>query len=210
MKRILFKYNPKYWFKDKTSKEYQIYKLQYDKKYNNISDYDYEINLLNLDFKTEAEKKLDNYILRLNEIEYNHKKIDEYTFNLRNLKIIEKDEIEFLKQKLELDFKYNKIEQIDYLKNQATLNNKPFVAVKPNFDETDGENFYLEIECNDIFLDKLQKQGYTGDNKEEILDQWLKYKMINSFDNLDELINNEIPTNIRKFDIDNSNKKIYT
>lgn len=210
MKKIPFKYNPKYWFKNKNSKEYQLDKLQYEKNSNNLSDYEYELAILNLDFKSDAEKKLDNYILRLNELEFKYNKIDEYTYTIKNLIVMEKDELEFKKKELEIKYTYNKIKEIDYLKEKATLNNKPFVALRPNYEETEGDDFYLEIECNDIFIDKLKKQGYTGDTKEELLDQWLKYKMINSFDNIDELINNVIPTTIRKIDIDNSGKKIYT
>nr|DAO90615.1 MAG TPA: hypothetical protein [Caudoviricetes sp.] len=210
MKKIPFKYNPKYWFKNKNSKEYQLDKLQYEKDSNNLSDYEYELAILNLDFKSDAEKKLDNYILRLNELEFKYNKIDEYTYTIKNLIVLEKDELEFKKKELEIKYTYNKIKEIDYLKEKATLNNKPFVALRPNYEETEGDDFYLEIECNDIFIDKLKKQGYTGDTKEELLDQWLKYKMINSFDNIDELINNVIPTTIRKIDIDNSGKKIYT
>lgn len=210
MKKIPFKYNPKYWFKNKNSKEYQLDKLQYEKNSNNLSDYEYELAILNLDFKSDAEKKLDNYILRLNELNFKYNKIDEYTYTIKNLTVLEKDELEFKKKELEIKYTYNKIKEIDYLKEKATLNNKPFVALRPNYEETEGDDFYLEIECNDIFIDKLKKQGYTGDTKEELLDQWLKYKMINSFDNIDELINNVIPTTIRKIDIDNSGKKIYT
>lgn len=210
MKKIPFKYNPKYWFKNKNSKEYQLDKLQYEKDSKNLSDYEYELAILNLDFKSDAEKKLDNYILRLNELNFKYNKIDEYTYTIKNLTVLEKDELEFKKKELEIKYTYNKIKEIDYLKEKATLNNKPFVALRPNYEETEGDDFYLEIECNDIFIDKLKKQGYTGDTKEELLDQWLKYKMINSFDNIDELINNVIPTTIRKIDIDNSGKKIYT
>lgn len=210
MKKIPFKYNPKYWFKNKNSKEYQLDKLQYEKDSKNLSDYEYELAILNLDFKSDAEKKLDNYILRLNELNFKYNKIDEYTYTIKNLIVLEKDELEFKKKELEIKYTYNEIKEIDYLKEKATLNNKPFVALRPNYEETEGDDFYLEIECNDIFIDKLKKQGYTGDTKEELLDQWLKYKMINSFDNIDELINNVIPTTIRKIDIDNSGKKIYT
>lgn len=206
----MFKLNPKYWLMNKNSKEYKLAELDYNKKKQLITDYEYELAILNLDFTSDAEKKLDNYILRLNELNYKYNKIDEYTYTIKNLIVLEKDELEFKKKELEIKYTYNKIKEIDYLKEKATLNNKPFVALRPNYEETEGDDFYLEIECNDIFIDKLKKQGYTGDTKEELLDQWLKYKMINSFDNIDELINNVIPTTIRKIDIDNSGKKIYT
>lgn len=206
----MFKLNPKYWLMNKNSKEYKLAELDYNKKKQLITDYEYELAILNLDFTSDAEKKIDNYILRLNELEFKYNKIDEYTYTIKNLIVLEKDELEFKKKELEIKYTYNKIKEIDYLKEKATLNNKPFVALRPNYEETEGDDFYLEIECNDIFIDKLKKQGYTGDTKEELLDQWLKYKMINSFDNIDELINNVIPTTIRKIDIDNSGKKIYT
>lgn len=202
--------NFKNWFVKKGSKEYQTNDLEYKKKQGIIDDYTYEIELLNLDFPSESEKRLDNYLLRLNDIDFKYHKIDEYTHELRTAKIIEKNEIEFQKKKLELDYKFDKLPVIEYLKNKATLDNKPFVAVKPNYDETTGDDFYLEVEYNELFLEKIKKEGYDGDTPEEMLDQWLKYKVVKSFDNLDEIVYNEMPTNIRKLDIDNTGKKIYT
>ena len=94
------------------------------------------------------------------------------------------------------------------MKDKATIEGKPFVAVKPNFEEVDGEDFYLELEYNEIFLEKLKKQGYSGLTNEDIVEQWLKFKMIDSFDNLAEMAQNQIPTQINKIDLGDG-KKIY-
>ena len=94
------------------------------------------------------------------------------------------------------------------MKEKADIEGKPFVAVKPNFDEYDGDNFYLEMVYNDIFIDKLKKQGYTGFTDEDIVEQWFKFKMINTYDNLVDLAQNQIPTEISKIDMPDG-KKLY-
>ena len=157
---------------------------------------------------TNSEKELDSYKLRLNELEFKYKLKDEYEFEKfkipfqhlrRNL-----EELAYL----ELSHNFKRISDIDYMKEKADIEGKPFVAVKPNFDEYDGDNFYLEMVYNDIFIDKLKKQGYTGFTDEDIVEQWFKFKMINTYDNLVDLAQNQIPTEISKIDMPDG-KKLY-
>jgi len=201
---MYYKLNPKYWFSGKYDRFLMELKSKHLDPYNN------DLELLNYDYPTESEKETDAYKLRLNELKFKYGHIEEYSFELNKAKIMIKDELEFHKKVLEIDYKFHQIEEIDYLKQKATYNGKPFVAVRPNFDETDGDNFYLEIECNDLFLDKLKAQGYTGSSKDELLEQWLKWKTVSSFDDIESVIDaNKMKTEIKRVDIDD-NTKLYS
>ena len=197
------KFSPKYWFADKLTK----FNLLLDQKYPNDC-LEKEMAKLDNDFPTNSEKELDSYKLRKNEIEYKYDKIDEFQFEENKIEITYKQGKDKELALLENKFKFHKIKEIDYMKDKATIEGKPFVAVKPNFEEVDGEDFYLELEYNEIFLEKLKKQGYSGLTNEDIVEQWLKFKMIDSFDNLAEMAQNQIPTQINKIDLGDG-KKIY-
>jgi len=194
-------FNPVFWFADKEKR----FEMLTDQLYKD-KPYDKDMAYLNHEFLSNSEKETSAYILRKNEIDYKYKKIDEYSYELKKILVNTSDENEKKLKTLELDYKFKKVSQIEYLKTKATIENKPFVAVKPNFDETDGDNFYLDIEFNEIFIEKLKKEGYTGDNDQEIVDQWLKWKMIKSFDNISDIFQNEIPTTINRIDIGDGKK----
>ena len=196
-------FNPVYWFADKEKR----FEMLADQLYKD-KPYEREIAYLNHEFPTNSEKETPTYMLRHNEIEYKYQKIDEYSYELKKILVNISDEKERKLKTLDLDYKFEKVSQIEYLKTKATIENKPFVAVKPNFDETDGDNFYLDIEFNEIFIEKLKKEGYTGDDDQEIVDQWLKWKMIKSFDNIGDIFQNEIPTAINRIDIGDGKKLV--
>ena len=202
-------------YKNDVNKEklniFQRNKIDYMIKHNLMSEYDGEISRLSMEFPSESEKELDNYKLRKLDIELKYKNIDELNYDLEKTKIIEKDGFVFEKKKLDILYKHQKMEYIEYIKQKATLNGEPFVAVKPNFENTTGDEFSIEIECNDIFLEKLKKQGYNGDTKDDLLEEWLRYKVAYSFEGLDEILNNNtIPTKNQKYVIDEkTNKKLY-
>ena len=197
------KFSPKYWFADKETK----FNLLLDQQYPNNC-FEKEKAKLDREFPTNSEKELDSYKLRLNELEFNYNLKEEYDFEEFKINITYKQGKDKELALLENKFKFHKIKEIDYMKDKATIEGKPFVAVKPNFEEVDGEDFYLELEYNEIFLEKLKKQGYSGLTNEDIVEQWLKFKMIDSFDNLAEMAQNQIPTQINKIDLGDG-KKIY-
>lgn len=197
------KFFPKYWFANKETRFNLLLDQQYPKDC-----FEKAKAKLDREFPTKSEKDLDVYKLRLNELEYNYKLKDEYEFEHYKLGYSHLSDKEYAKESLELEYKFGKIKEIDYMKEKADLDGKPFVAVRPDFDEVDGDNFYFDIIFNEIFIEKLKKQGYSGDTDNDIVDQWLKWKMINSFDNIEDLIENKIPTNISKIDVGDG-KKLY-
>jgi hypothetical protein len=58
-------------------------------------------------------------------------------------------------------------------KEKATAKNQPYVnVVKVNIDRDNPSDGYFELEWNQIFIRDLMNAGYSGENEEEIIDQW--------------------------------------
>ena len=60
-------------------------------------------------------------------------------------------------------------------KNLATQNELPYVNIVRI--EVDGDHITegeIELDWNDFFIIDLKKQGYVGDNEEEVVDQWFR------------------------------------
>ena len=58
-------------------------------------------------------------------------------------------------------------------KEKATARNEPYVnVVKVNIDKDNPSDGYFELEWNQVFIRQLMDAGYSGDNEEEIIDQW--------------------------------------
>lgn len=60
-------------------------------------------------------------------------------------------------------------------KNIATEAGQPYIAVI-KFD-IDGKNITegeIELDWNDLFVDRLKSQGYVGQSPEDIVDQWFQ------------------------------------
>ena len=56
-------------------------------------------------------------------------------------------------------------------KEKATARNEPYVnVVKVNIDKDKPSDGYFE--WNQVFIRQLMDAGYSGDNEEEIIDQW--------------------------------------
>tara|TARA_R110002074_G_scaffold110682_1_gene238118 strand:+ start:172 stop:447 length:276 start_codon:yes stop_codon:yes gene_type:complete len=58
-------------------------------------------------------------------------------------------------------------------KEKATARNEPYVnVVKVNIDKDKPSDGYFELEWNQVFIRQLMDAGYSGENEEEIIDQW--------------------------------------
>lgn len=58
-------------------------------------------------------------------------------------------------------------------KEKATARNEAYVnVVKVNIDKDKPSDGYFELEWNQVFIRQLMDAGYSGDNEEEIIDQW--------------------------------------
>lgn len=87
---------------------------------------------------------------------------------------IEYDGDELLRKKLELSKKRNKISDLEYEKELATLNKKPWFKIKDViFKDNNPAVGTLDIEWNTFFIQFLTDNGYTGETEEDIVNKWI-------------------------------------
>lgn len=140
--------------------------LGVDKKYRYISNYEYEKELTIL---TMSGKEKD---LALLEIEKEHNKISESEYKEKYLKLtLSGKELELELAKLDLE--NGKIKQNEYEKTVATINGEPWVNVvslEPGLKGVPGQ---IELDWNDIFIERLREEGYKGADDDDIANAWL-------------------------------------
>jgi len=75
---------------------------------------------------------------------------------------------------LEIDYKYDKIEQDEYEKETASINDQPFIKViNSKLDPESGINgFQMELIWNDKMIELLKKHDYDGKTDEEIIEKY--------------------------------------
>lgn len=138
-------------------------------------------------YNTLEKKKLPMYKLSFLELQKEYNLIDDYTYEIESNKIInyQLKQKDFLLKELEINKKYEKISEIEYIKQKNDILRKPFVAIKTNYDEnTDPNNMELEVVYNKTFIETMKRKGYVGTD-EDIAEQWMKLFFMANFDELE-------------------------
>lgn len=74
---------------------------------------------------------------------------------------------------LELDYREAKIGELEYSKKLATLNDEPWVTVlKMDFGGKTALEGSFELDWNEQFVAKLEKEGYQGPSPDTIVNAW--------------------------------------
>lgn len=162
MFKLKFGYMPGHW--GLTGKTREIAQAEYE-----LVGYDLEKRLLEI-------KKDDfsgrDYATRLIDLEFKYGKIDKFT-HLRRLADLIQDELQRASAMLEIDLKEGKITQLQYDKQYATLNNEPWVHVlEMNYGGLKSLEGSFELDWNEMFVAKLEKDGYQGPTPDSIVNQW--------------------------------------
>ena len=149
---------------------------------------------LNLHYNTEEKRKLPIYKISFLDLQKKYNVIDDYTYDLEITRIhnSSKSENDIKIGDLEIMLKYNKIDIIEYCKNKIDLLNKPWVAIKTNYDDNNNpDNLEIEVIYNQTFIKKMKNRGLPGDNDEEVVEQWLKLFLIANLEDEDFSLLNE-------------------
>ncbi len=116
------------------------------------------------------------YKLEKNDLEYEYHIIDDYTHDKNQIDIMSVDmkKIDVQEDLLKIDYKFKKIDAIEYERKINDLHKNPWAKIHFNYDENkDPENMQTEIVYNDYFIKKLQSQGYSGKSNDDIVQAWL-------------------------------------
>jgi len=102
---------------------------------------------------------------------YKHLSKEEYDYKYVDLSFTGNEGI---LAKLALDQKYDKLTDVEYEKAVFSLDGKPWIGVagseyKP---ENGVSGFSFELDWNDAFVEMCRDAGYSGNNEEQIIEQW--------------------------------------
>ena len=134
-----------------------------------LTGYDLEQKLLFID---KDEHNALDFEKKYLELKLKHKKISEkeYYRTLADMIIDPKQKELAL---LELDYKENKIPQLEYEKKSATLRNEPWVSVvHMDFGKVSSLEGSFELDWNEPFVEKLKSEGYQGATPDKIVNIW--------------------------------------
>lgn len=161
-KIIPFSWHPFTW--GTTGKTRQILEAEFS-----LNGYDLKKRLLEIHADEFTEKELRKKLI---DLDFQYNKIDKST-QLRNLVDMIEDEHQRSLAILELDFKENKITDIEYQKQIATHNKEPWVTVlSMDFGGKQALEGSFELDWNEFFVENLIKEGYSGPTDDNIVNQW--------------------------------------
>lgn len=137
-----------------------------------ISSFEHDLEILNLDFpKNTLEKKKAKLA-----VELAHDKISAYDFDIgiAELDTPDADSVERALAILEVDHKHGKVDDHNFKKDRATLNEEPWIGiVDQGFDPGKGLNgVYFEFDWNEHWIVYLRMNGYMGMSDDQVVDQW--------------------------------------
>lgn len=147
-----------------------------DKKYNYINDYQYQKNLIEIDYEgidddTEQGRAKN---LKLLKLDYEHGFIGEFDYQDKKVDIEHHDD-HMEKELRKLDIKYEKgdLDKKEYDKQRATIKGEPWIHSESIYDPEKGLSGYaVEYDYNQKFIDMLREHGYEGDES-QVLEQYI-------------------------------------
>ncbi len=147
--------------------ERQYLNLDIDLKYEHITAYDHAVLAAKIAFI-----QPDKLIRALIDINRKHGKITEYEYDIECLQFTDEADREIAR--LDIEFKHNKIVERVYNLERATLKEEPYVAViNSEYNPKEGMNgLYFEFDWNQLWIEYLRLNGYTGLTDELLLEQW--------------------------------------
>jgi len=141
--------------------------LEIEKNYGRIGEEEFDFGIANLS-KRGVELELE-----INELNLKYKKITTEDHEYKLVKLT-KEGSELDIDLNYLDFKYHKISEREYEKKRANLLKEPWVNIlNVNIDESNPSHGAMELDWNDLFIEKLKASGYIGETDEQMVDSWL-------------------------------------
>lgn len=162
MPKLPFEWMPGSWgLKGKTR---DIAKAEYE-----LAGYDLEFKLLNL---KQDELNMDDFKRKMADLELKYNRINDETYH-RILADLITDQTQKELALTEIDFRANKISELEYSKKIATLNGEPWVTViNMDFGGKTALEGSFELDWNEHFVKKLETEGYAGPTPDSIVNQW--------------------------------------
>lgn len=176
----------------KDSDAYKLAQLELDLKYNLISPEDAEYKKLGILHNPDTV----DYKLKKLALDKNYDKIDECNYEIEKAKLTILDEKKLKSEINEIKFKFHQVDENDYNKEKATIENEPFVGMKSfkleptTKDGVKGYELVVEVDNNQEFLDWLRTVGYNQASDDVNVKNFLSenlQEIVGEFVDLDEV-----------------------
>lgn len=157
--------------------ELKIKLLEHDLEFLKISQFEFEIKILDITFgwMDERDPTKENYYKKKLKIQKEHGAITDEEYDRQFNTITNKnDEYVYKLEELAIDYKYNHISKHAYLKQKNELLGLPYVyVVDSTYDPENGISvFDIELDYNATFIKLLREEGFSGINDDEVIDEW--------------------------------------
>lgn len=162
MFKLPFEWMPGAWgLKGKTR---DIAKAEYE-----LAGYDLELKLLTL---RQDDLDINDFKRKMADLELKHNRITEEQYH-RCLADLISDQNQKNVALLEIDFRAGKLTELEYSKQAATLKGDPWVTViNMDFAGKSALEGSFELDWNELFVTKLESEGYKGPTPDAIVNQW--------------------------------------
>lgn len=202
----------KYMDQDERTRErlIKIDSLALDLKYKHITNREYDEAMIEV-YHPKRSKEFREELLK---VKVNHGEISEYEFQLESLKLEHKNHnhVDFVIAKAEIDLAHEQINQLEFDKTVATAKQEPWVTVVDAGIEynPDGSQMSFELDWNNFFVEELRKNGWSGLNDADVVDQWFTHVCMDMMDPFGDYVEEETPSGMTRKTTGDDNKSEYS
>ena len=139
-----------------------------------ISDYDFEIGVIDLIESEDEDDEIKKKVARLG-VELRYGNMNEYDHDVEVAEVMTEDDSDARSLALlDVELKHEKITQTQYDKEKATILGEPWIGIiDSGFDPKNGLNgVYFEFDWNNRWIDFLRDNGYSANTDEKIVELW--------------------------------------
>jgi hypothetical protein len=149
---------------------FKLSKLDLDLKYGKISSYDYDLGLAIVSNTDKQERELELAILN---VDFKHGKVSQKQYDYSLLEYEKLSENDNKIASIKLDYKYGIISESEMNQTIATIKGEEWCDIRIIPDKDDPRYGSFKVDCNQLFLDKLQNVGVLAPDRDSLLDLYI-------------------------------------
>lgn len=153
--------------------DYEIDKalVEIEKKYNKLSELEFELKVLDVDLKHKR-ISTDTRNRKSVEVRFKFHEINEREYDAEIIELMEDGDDKKLAA-IEFAFKYHDITEHEYNKELFTLRKEPWADFNIEFEQETNEVAFT-FDYNEYFWKQLKSEGHPGNDEEEIIENFIR------------------------------------
>jgi len=153
--------------------DYEIDKalVEIEKKYNKLSELEFELKVLDVDLKHKRINKSTRDTKSV-EVRYKFHELTEREYDAEMIELMEDGDDKKIAA-TEFAFKYHDITEHEYNKEMYTLRKEPWADFNIEFEQETNE-VQFTFDYNEYFWKKLKAEGHPGTDEDEIIENFIR------------------------------------